>query len=243
MENIKKTKLTSNIIECNTIAVCDVHLGAKNSERKRFRKFLHRIRKGNKIVCQRLILLGDIFDSCNPKKLKKQDWKVIKQLRKIIQQQKIEVIFVKGNHDHNSRFIMDILDIGPVDTFILQSGLERVFCCHGHNNDSFINKHPVLTNFADGIYAISQMIDPSHKLARFLKKSSKAFLKCAKKIGVGISVLAKENNCTIGIFGHTHYMCENTIDGIKVFNPSAWVEKPCHFLTIINGIIEIKEFK
>jgi UDP-2,3-diacylglucosamine pyrophosphatase LpxH len=179
----------------DSIIISDLHLGAKNCEAKRIRKFLHKLKKRNKISTDLLIIAGDGFDNLDADRLKKKHHKVIKMLRNL--SKKIRVIWLHGNHDPDRLFIHGFIKVEVKDDFIIRSGDKKIFVTHGHSHDKFLSKHPIMTNIADAIYNFSQFVDPTHSIAKTLKRKSKAFLKCAKKIGLGSALVAKEKGCDI----------------------------------------------
>jgi len=79
-----------------TIVISDVHLGTKNSKAKELSKFL------KYYTCDKLILNGDIIDGWRLQKSgkwEKAHTNLLKLLIKIIDKQKTQVIYVRGNHD------------------------------------------------------------------------------------------------------------------------------------------------
>jgi hypothetical protein len=77
------------------------------------------------------------------------------------------------------------LGVAVKDEHVFRSGDRDVLVLHGHTFDDFITAHPVLTRFADCIYALLQRIDGTHQIARKAKLGRKTFVRCVKKIQVG----------------------------------------------------------
>ncbi len=63
--------------EVNTIIVSDIHLGSEVARPKVVKEMLQSYK------FQRLILLGDIFDDLNFKRLKKEHWSLLSYIRKL----------------------------------------------------------------------------------------------------------------------------------------------------------------
>lgn len=225
----------------DSVIISDLHLGAKNCEAKRLRKFLHHLKKRKKISTDLLIIAGDGFDNLDPDRLKKKHHKVIKMLRNL--SKCITVIWLTGNHDPDRAFIYKFIKVEVKDDFIVHSGDKKIFVSHGHAHDKFLSKHPLITNIADAIYNFSQFIDPTHSIAKTLKRKSKAFLKCAKKIGLGSALVAKEKGCDIACHGHNHHAGLIMHDGMEVWDSGCWTEKPGTYLTILDGKVELHKYK
>lgn len=217
----------------DVICISDLHLGAKNSQTKRLRRFLHKLKKGKHLSAEILIIVGDAFEKQKEKPLRKRDRKVIKLIRKIAK--KIRVIDLIGNHDLDPEFNKKHFCVEVMEEFVFTSGDKKVYVSHGHQHDKFLDKHPLITNVADAFYNISQQIDPSHSIARLLKKRSKQFLKVAKKIGVGVAQAAIAKGCNMAVHGHNHHAGHSVIDGVDVWDDGCWTEKPCTFWSIKNG--------
>ncbi len=222
----------------DAIQISDLHLGAKNSETKKIRRFLQDIKKNKHISTDLLILNGDGLNSPKIEKLRKKDWKILKLLKKI--SKNTRVIWVVGNHDPDIEVISDYFGIEAVEEIVFKSGGKSILASHGHRYDVFLDKHPVLTVVADAIYNLSQMVDGSHRLAKILKKKSKAFIECSSRVSLGAACAAKEKSCSAAWHGHTHKAGHIHFEGVDVFDGGCWTERPCSFLVIKNGATEIR---
>jgi UDP-2,3-diacylglucosamine pyrophosphatase LpxH len=227
-------------MDYDIICMSDLHLGAANCEAKHIRRFLHKLIKAKKLSTKKLIILGDGFDDIKNKPLKPKHLKVIKLIKKL--SKKIHVIWIIGNHDPSEKYISNFLGVETYRKMIVKSGKKRIFITHGDQYDEFIKNHPIVTNFADAIYGFMQSIDPSHKLARYLKKKSKKFLKAIGVVKCGVALDAHDSDCTIAIHGHNHCAGMLKIEGVDVWDDGCWVEKPCTFISITEGIVELHNF-
>ena len=78
----------------DTLILSDVHLG---SEISRARDALDLLKS---TTFHRLILLGDIFNDLNFRRLKKEHWQFLSYIRKLSNPKRnVEVVWVEGNHD------------------------------------------------------------------------------------------------------------------------------------------------
>jgi UDP-2,3-diacylglucosamine pyrophosphatase LpxH len=223
----------------DAVVISDIHLGSENCQAKYLVHFLESIRRGP-METRRLILNGDMFDSIDFRRLKRQHWRILSLLRKLSDH--IEINWINGNHDGPAEIVSHLLGVTCSDEIIVQSGNKNILFLHGHRFDEFISRYPVLTWVADNIYTFLQKIDKSHYFAKLAKRNSKMFLRCARKIEADSINYAAKKGCDVVSCGHTHLPVANTDGPIQYFNSGCWTEKPCHFLTVLNGKVEVRSY-
>ena len=113
---------------------------------------------------------------------------------------------------------------------------------HGHRFDEFISRYPVITWVADRAYNLLQRLDKSHYFAKLAKRKSKTFLRCAAKIEQDSTRYAARYGCDAVCCGHTHHAVANTAGPVHYFNSGCWTEKPCHYLTVKAGGVEVHAY-
>jgi UDP-2,3-diacylglucosamine pyrophosphatase LpxH len=192
------------------------------------------------MATQRLILNGDVFDSIDFRRLKKQHWRILSLLRKLSDQ--IEIIWINGNHDGPAEIVSHLLGVTCTDEIVIRSGKSRILFLHGHRFDEFISRYPILTWIADSIYHFLQRIDQSHYFAKLAKRNSKLFLRSAQKIENDSIRYAAKHDCDVVCCGHTHLPVANTTSAVRYYNSGCWTEKPCHYLTVQDGTVELKSY-
>ena len=80
--------------DCDTLILSDVHLGSEISRASDGLALLRSMR------FRRLILLGDMFNDLNFRRLKKEHWEFLSHIRKLSNPKRnVEVVWVEGNHD------------------------------------------------------------------------------------------------------------------------------------------------
>lgn len=204
------------------LLISDLHLGASNCQAE---IVLDVIREHKEYV---IIIIGDLFDSLSVR-LKSKHWKILHKISKLD-----NVFWIKGNHDEpNPEFISSMLGITFCDKLEFVSGCSTFFAIHGDEFDDFITKNPVLTAIADYIYKFLQYVDPSHKLAKYAKHSSKSFLRNAEVVRQ--KAVEKYGEGKIVICGHTHA----AIQSPEYCNTGSFTELPCSFITIEFGEIKL----
>ena len=223
----------------DAVVISDVHLGSDNCQAKYLVHFLESLRNRD-LSTRRLILNGDVFDSIDFRRLKKHHWKILSAIRKVANS--MEVIWINGNHDGPAEIVSHLLGVECADEIVIESGGRRILFLHGHRFDEFITRYPVITWFADRVYNLLQRIDKSHHFAKLAKRKSKTFLRCAEKIEADAIRYALKKGCDAVCCGHTHHPVAKTDGPIQYFNSGCWTEKPCHYLTVEEGVIELADY-
>jgi UDP-2,3-diacylglucosamine pyrophosphatase LpxH len=218
----------------NILVISDVHLGSPVCKVKSLAKVLKNEKYGH------LIINGDLFDNKYIERYKKGHWNILSLIRKISKKKK--VTFILGNHDIKSKNIIKILGLEFVERLELEVGGKRMLFLHFHQFDPFIFKHPWITDIAEKIYYFFQSIDRSRKFSRWLKRTSKSFLKL--KDGVKDKALDyikdKDFDCIFG--GHIHFAEASDNGDKEYYNSGSFCDEPCHYLLINNkGIVTLKD--
>lgn len=223
----------------DALVISDIHLGSDNCQARFLTHFLASVRRGF-VPTKRLILNGDVFDSIDFRRLKKHHWKILSEIRKLSDD--IEVIWINGNHDGPAEIVSHLLGVECADEFVVESGGRKVLFLHGHRFDEFITRYPICTWLADCVYNTLQKIDKSHTFAKFAKRNSKTFLRSTQKIEAGALKYAAKLGCDAVCCGHTHHPIVNTAGPVHYFNSGCWTEKPCHYLTLRDGVVELASY-
>jgi len=223
----------------DALIISDIHLGSDNCQARMLVRFLESIRE-QELRTTRLILNGDVFDSIDFRRLKKQHWKILSLLRKLSDE--IEILWINGNHDGPAEIISHLLGVTVSDQLIFTSGDRRVLVLHGHRFDEFIERYPLTSKIADTLYRWLQRIDKTHYVARQAKSSSKTFLRCAQKVRDAAIAYARAAECQVVCCGHTHLPGAIITGEVDYYNSGCWTERPCHYLSIRNGVVSVEMY-
>jgi UDP-2,3-diacylglucosamine pyrophosphatase LpxH len=223
----------------DALIISDLHLGSSNCRDHEIIEFLECLSASARPT-HRLILNGDVFDSIDFRRLKKRHWKILSLLRKL--SDRMNIIWVCGNHDGPAEMISHLLGVEVVDEFAFESGGRAVLILHGHRFDDFIDAYPRITLAADLLYRLLQIIDRSHRFARFAKSNSKIFLRCAEKIRRQSTAYAQSNGFDIVCCGHTHHAEQAVHSPVEYHNSGCWTESPCSYLDVYRGIVTLRQF-
>jgi len=223
----------------DAVIISDIHLGADNCLAKRLCKLLEDLAEGE-LQSNKLILNGDVFDSIDFRRLKKNHWKVLSLIRKL--SDRIETLWLCGNHDGSAEIVSHLLGTAVMDEYVLHSGGRKILILHGHIFDEFLDSHPILTWVADQIYFALQRIDKSHRFAKWAKRSSKTFLRCAQIIEERSVDYARRKGCSAVCCGHTHVAATKENLAVHYYNSGCWTEWPGTYLTVTNGLLRVHHF-
>jgi UDP-2,3-diacylglucosamine pyrophosphatase LpxH len=187
-------------IPINTIIISDIHLGSEVSRAEKTTEMLFQYE------FKKLILLGDIFDDLNFKRLNKEHWKFLSYIRKL--SKNVEVIWIFGNHDELLINIMNhLLGSQVYEEYIWTINNKNFLAIHGHQFDKFMKNNIFISNIATYIYHILQKLDKkTQKFSRWIKRMSKSWLRLSKEVAIKSMQYAieKKKNINYVFCGHTH---------------------------------------
>lgn len=219
----------------DAVITSDWHLGSKLCLHKRLMRFMAQLPE-----TKRFIVVGDLLD--NPYgQLAQEDWHVLLLLARLTSC--CDVIWVRGNHDENAEPIAQALDIAMVEEFDFCSGMRKINCLHGDRYDDFLLQHPLLTRVGDTLYSFLQKMDKTHRLAIWAKHSSKDFMACLRKVREEALNEAFRQGFDVVVCGHTHNAEHTHYAGQDYFNSGCWTELPGTYVTVKDGVVELKRFE
>jgi UDP-2,3-diacylglucosamine pyrophosphatase LpxH len=208
-----------------SIVLSDLHLGAANSRGEEVLRFLDHVDP------QHLVLAGDVFDRPHLGRLRDTDLRVLEALRQFAMDRHVE--WLGGNHDPSKTFFRAVLGIDAKDQTTLELGDGRRYLVyHGHEWDDALSLPKWLISAADGVYGLSQRLDPSHRVARFLKHNCKFFTRSVGRLRDRAVAFARDLGLSGVILGHSHMSEDVLIDGIHYLNSGCWTEKPSSFIGV-----------
>lgn len=228
----------AQVEEIETLLLSDVHLGSDLSRPDALLATL------KKYAFKRLILLGDVLDDVNFSRLPTSHWNLLAYLRTLCEPERdVEVVWVEGNHDRLlSRVTRNFLGLPIRKRYQWTSGGKTFLAMHGHQFDTFVARHPYITEAACRLYLTLQRIDSHHhRLSRFVKRTSKTWLHMSDLVAEGAATYAARRGVD-GIFcGHTHRPLSRIFGRIMYHNTGCWTEKPASFITLTGGKPDLHE--
>src|SRR5947209_12995087 len=168
-------------MECafDTLILSDVHLG---SEISRARDALNLLKSTS---FRRAILLGDIVNDRNFRRLKKEHWQFLSYIRKLSNPKRnVEVVWVEGNHDLGLSDLMSHLVGIPVyQQYMWEYRGERYLAIHGHQFDRFVVKNFLLSRVGEALFLWIQKFDVGKiRFSRYLDRLNTRWIRLSDKV-------------------------------------------------------------
>lgn len=213
------------------VVISDIHFGSCVSQAKLLEDTL------KQFEFEYLVMNGDIFEDLNLEKVTQGQWRTIGFIGKLIRQG-VTVVSIRGNHDW-SMVHMNALGIKWRKQFVLRHRYEgrpaTYGFLHGHQFDSFWMTWRWFGTVVTWVFnSIIQPLDRHFIIGRWLKKSSKTWLRLSEQVADGAIRYAARRHWDVVMCGHTHhaYKKEDARSGIVYYNDGSWTEKPCGLITI-----------
>ena len=238
-----------------SVFISDLHLGFRWCQAKAILSFL------KSISCEKLYLVGDIFDLWE---MKNKIWwnsdcnEIILQLLKMIKNG-TTVIYLPGNHDDAIRkFLPCALGEGIeiADEYIhVTSNGNRYAVIHGDRYDVVVGNMKWLAILGSRIYdwlmfsngyLHSIRVFFGYKkywsLAGYLKKKTKKAVSFIDDFETALAHHAKVNDCIGVICGHIHNAKLSIVDEIVYANAGDWIESLTAIVETESGELELLQW-
>jgi UDP-2,3-diacylglucosamine pyrophosphatase LpxH len=199
----------------DTVVISDLHLGARNARPEDLLRFL------------------DWVDDPRLRGLEHAHARAFEALRDFARTHR--VTWICGNHDPHATWWRGVLGIEAQQELVCDFGGQGYLICHGHRWDSSLQLPAPIIAAADGIYHACQWLDPSHRLARRLKRGSKCFCRVVESLRRHAISEARERRLAGVILGHSHVASDVQSDGVHYLNSGCWTERPAGFVGVRDG--------
>jgi len=205
----------------NAIVISDLHIGSKYFHRQQFKRFLDHLPEAYVLV-----LNGDIIE-CPISKLKPNDQRILNQIKEISSRQ--TVIWVQGNHDVG--FIPQ--SFGSVLQKPMHIFENRLLITHGDKFDAVMPQNRAFMKAFRLLHAMRVRFGakPVH-VAEYAKKWESFYRVLRKNVMMNAVNYAHKKGFQAVTCGHTHYVEDEIVNGIRYINTGAWTELPAHYLVI-----------
>jgi len=217
----------------DALIISDLHLGSLNCQAKQLGRFLEAM-PGR---ARRLVLNGDVFDSRDFRRLKRHHWHVLSELRRMSDH--VDVVWLRGNHDGQADQVSCLLGLEVADEAWVESAGKRLLCLHGDVFDSWISNRPWVTHLGDCVYHAFQWIDNSHRVARWLKRRCKSYLRNSEVVKRRALEYMSHRGADLVTCGHTHAA---EVSG-RYSNSGCWTEAgACTYLAVRDGEVRLEQW-
>ncbi|KKP58876.1 MAG: hypothetical protein UR60_C0048G0003 [Candidatus Moranbacteria bacterium GW2011_GWF2_34_56] len=220
----------------HTLIISDFHLGSKVSRSEDLIKFLKDFK------FKKLILLGDIFESLNFRKLNQFDWKLLSLIGDISRECK--VIWVAGNHDAGlTNFFTSLTDVRVYNVYKWKYQGKKYLAIHGHQFDNFLVNNAIISFWANQFYKLIQLMDFKDKrISRAIKRKSKGWLRISNKVASRAIIYSRVMQVDYIFCGHTHKSMELNRGDVHYYNCGCWTDIPATYITLDKNDIKIEQF-
>ncbi|MDX9913526.1 MAG: UDP-2,3-diacylglucosamine diphosphatase [Candidatus Moranbacteria bacterium] len=220
----------------HTLIISDFHLGSKVSRSEDLIKFL------NSFKFKKLILLGDIFESLNFRKLNKYDWELLSLLGNVSRESK--VIWVAGNHDAGlTDFFTSLTDVRVRNVYKWKYQNKKYLAIHGHQFDNFLVNNAIISFWANQVYKLIQLLDFKDKrISRAIKRKSKGWLRISNKVASRATIYARVMQVDYIFCGHTHKAMESNKGDVHYYNCGCWTDIPATYITLDKSEMKIEQY-
>jgi UDP-2,3-diacylglucosamine pyrophosphatase LpxH len=218
------------MLRFDTVVVSDLHLGARNSRADDFLRFL------DELTVDRLVIAGDLFESPVLRGMRPRDVRVLEALRQFARGS--ELVWLRGNHDPDESWARNVLDLASQDELVVTAGRKAYLVCHGHLWDRALSLPSLIVDAADSVYHLAQRLDPSHRLARCLKRNTKLFCQAVEGLRREATRGARKRRMDGVIVGHSHVASDEVVDGLHFLNCGCWTEQPTGFVGILDDFVQ-----
>jgi UDP-2,3-diacylglucosamine pyrophosphatase LpxH len=222
----------------DAIILSDLHLGSSHCQVESLGEFLGSL-VSRHLRTNELILNGDVFDSLDFRRLNPNHWLVLSLLRQLSQM--IQVVWITGNHDGPTEEVGHLLGTETKSEHLLISGGQKILILHGHIFDPAISGS-MLSRLGDSIYFLLQRIDPTHYFINLAERVGKSLMDSVRKVEGGAIEYARRMNYSAVCCGHTHTPVYRESQPVNYFNSGCWTEAPCTYLSVSNGVIQLRRF-
>ncbi len=214
----------------NALIVSDLHIGSRYFLYQAFDRFLRNIPKDYE-----LIMNGDIIDKPY-EELNHQNQRLMDRIKELSYSQ--NVVWVKGNHDDG--YIPE--DFGKINVKNLYAIENRLLIAHGNDFDEIMPQNSTFMKAFKLMHIIRVKLGakPVH-VAKYAKKWGVFYRVLLKNVIMNAVDCAAKNGYEAVTCGHTHYVEDRVLNGIRYINTGSWTESPIFFLHITAEEMTLKK--
>jgi len=213
----------------NTIILSDLHIGSRYFISEPLKGFLE-----NLPPQADLVLNGDSVD--------RRRFKILPQHRSMLdllakESYRRKVIWIWGNHDW--KYLPS--DPGKIEFMKSFNIGRRLYVSHGHKFDLILLILRPLTNIIRIIYdRRAELGNNRVHVALAAKRFEWLYSVLRKHVALGAVNFARKNGYEAVACGHTHYVEDVVMNGIRYINTGAWTEPPITYISVDQEKIELK---
>ncbi|MGQ0793866.1 MAG: UDP-2,3-diacylglucosamine diphosphatase [Deltaproteobacteria bacterium] len=237
MTNANSNPHHEALSQTDTIIVSDIHLGSDLSRAEELKLVLE------SWTFERLILLGDVFDSLNLGQMSKLHWDFISYIKQLSRRK--EVVWIEGNHDEGLRQVIPtLLGIKSCIEYSWEYKGKKYLAMHGHQFDDFIKNNSILTEAACLLHRLARRIDSKkYVLSRYLDRKSTTLFDLSKKVAASAVGYALGTGASYVFCGHTHEAMSMQAENVHYYNAGCWTDTPSNYISIGDGGVRLHQME
>jgi UDP-2,3-diacylglucosamine pyrophosphatase LpxH len=209
--------------------ISDLHLGSPHSHIEELHGFLDRLVEGDTLV-----LNGDVVDFWT-RHMPPRHAAFLARLA--AESHRRRVIWVRGNHD--AEYVIDNPGAMEVVPDFRIDG--RLYVAHGHQFDKLRPYNRWFIILFKHYHRLRIWLGaPAVHVAYYAKKFRVLYNVLRRTVAANAAAFGKANGFPVVVCGHTHFLEEREISGIRILNTGAWTEPPLVGVRVNDGDIELK---
>lgn len=219
--------------QVETLIISDTHFGTTACRARALLALLNTF-----WIQDHFVLLGDIFQDLNFRRISGVQWQVISRIRKLTSPElSLRQVWIRGNHDEASLTVLShLLGLEVLEEFKWEHSGKRFLATHGDQFDTVVQKFPFLVRMAIGFHALIRIVDPQHNhINDWLDGGYQHWLRKSKQVAKYALHHGNEQRVDYMICGHTHTAMRKRTGNIEYINSGCWVKDPCSFVTVVDG--------
>jgi len=217
----------------DTLIISDIHCGLDYARVEAAADLL------KKRDFKRLVLLGDVFNRVNFKKLRKRDFELLREIRKIGEKESgIKAVWIVGNHDEELGEFDEFLGITLKKEFEWEEGGKKCLALHGDMLYDFQNE----SKFLALCYLLASALLPAMIMRKisFSLKNTFVTKNASEKLKDRALLYGKEKGADRIFCGHSHVELHAERDGVEYWNSGSWLGGPAPYIAITDGKVEMR---
>ena len=216
-----------------TYITSDVHLGLRQCRMNDFLAFLDRLPPE-----ARLILNGDtITHFHSDATLSPEHKQVVARIR--AEAERREVIWLHGNNDKK----LKLSDPGKIKFANDFSIGRKLYISHGHNFDYLMPAaRAVLIPIRLFYYSVAKIKGSDKHVAEYAKRFSGLYQVLCRHVAANAARYARRHGYKAVTCGHTHFIEDRTIKGIRYLNTGCWTENHAACVVVDNHCMRLENF-
>lgn len=236
----------------STVVISDVHIGSEYSKVEELTAFL------KAIDCDKLILNGDIIDGWKLQRNPFGQWKrsyteLIKVIMKMMEKQKTQVIYIRGNHDDflDKLVPFTLPNIHIVADYEHISGEKCYYVTHGDIFDNISRRMIWLAKLGDYGYSFLLWLNkilnnycrkqgcPYYSFSQAIKHKVKSAVSYISDFERELAEIALRRHYDGIICGHIHSSADRFYGNIHYLNSGDWVESMTALIEQMDGTWQV----